>query len=313
VEPADDFEAGVGADQIYTYSLGPGLPKDYLSIKPPPLLFHYTSAAGLQGIVQDRKLWATDLRFLNDSSELALALELLRTEFDRIPMPEPDGYEDGPDGPTPWWDGWVRNPVERYLREWEDHFRCYVTCFCATDDLLSQWRGYTAGQGYSIGFDPVGLRTVPPHGNSFEDVEGPVLAVARYDRVGVASILATWAERIAANRTGHPGTQGWHEVWWILPLLASVKHEAFLEENEWRVVQVEPAHFDVDTDPVRFRPSPYGLVPYRALSFADNAIRQVRIGPGAHADLRAKGVRDLLNRHALTDVEVLISTAPFRG
>ena len=37
----------------------------------PTILWHYTNLAGLIGIVERRKLWATDLRYLNDSTELA--------------------------------------------------------------------------------------------------------------------------------------------------------------------------------------------------------------------------------------------------
>ena len=29
----------------------------------------------------------------------------------------------------------------------------YAFCFCKHPDLLSQWRGYSAGGGYAIGFD----------------------------------------------------------------------------------------------------------------------------------------------------------------
>lgn len=36
-------------------------------------LFHYTTAAGLLGILKSAKLWATDLRFLNDAQEFIYA------------------------------------------------------------------------------------------------------------------------------------------------------------------------------------------------------------------------------------------------
>ena len=35
-----------------------------------PRLYHYTSRAGLEGIVRSRTLWATYYRSLNDSSEI---------------------------------------------------------------------------------------------------------------------------------------------------------------------------------------------------------------------------------------------------
>jgi hypothetical protein len=36
----------------------------------PESLFHYTDAAGLQGILKSRQIWATDCRYLNDREEM---------------------------------------------------------------------------------------------------------------------------------------------------------------------------------------------------------------------------------------------------
>lgn len=43
----------------------------------PSVLYHYTSADGLIGIVRNQRLWATDIEYLNDSEELThVAAEL---------------------------------------------------------------------------------------------------------------------------------------------------------------------------------------------------------------------------------------------
>src|SRR2546430_1425649 len=51
--------------------------------EPPPLMFHYTDRAGLIGIIQSKTVWATHIRYLNDSSEYSytsnLALELAKS------------------------------------------------------------------------------------------------------------------------------------------------------------------------------------------------------------------------------------------
>ena len=39
-------------------------------------LFHYTTAAGLLGILDSSGFWATDLRFLNDAQEAVYARDL---------------------------------------------------------------------------------------------------------------------------------------------------------------------------------------------------------------------------------------------
>ena len=38
-------------------------------------LYHYTSWAGLQGILASQSMWASNIRYLNDQSELLLARE----------------------------------------------------------------------------------------------------------------------------------------------------------------------------------------------------------------------------------------------
>ena len=43
----------------------------------PPVLYHYTSNAGLLGMIGGQELWFSDIRFLNDSKEFRLACEAL--------------------------------------------------------------------------------------------------------------------------------------------------------------------------------------------------------------------------------------------
>jgi hypothetical protein len=45
------------------------------------LLYHYTTAESLLGIVQSRSLWATDIRFLNDTAEFSFARDVLLREM----------------------------------------------------------------------------------------------------------------------------------------------------------------------------------------------------------------------------------------
>src|SRR6266508_2584918 len=92
---------------------------------------HYTTPAGLIGIISTGEIWGTDIRFLNDSSELKVATDLVLEEFDRMPLPEPDWVETGPDGKREeYYDGLTRAIVAENLDHWQDHFRCYVACFC---------------------------------------------------------------------------------------------------------------------------------------------------------------------------------------
>lgn len=47
----------------------------------PKHLYHYTSQTGLLGILQTKKLWMTNILYLNDSSEFTHTLDLVKSEL----------------------------------------------------------------------------------------------------------------------------------------------------------------------------------------------------------------------------------------
>src|SRR5687767_5789612 len=60
---------------------------------PPESLWHYTSLSGLLAILKDQNIWATDIRYLNDSSELGVVLDAIEGAFNTRPLeivPDPD-------------------------------------------------------------------------------------------------------------------------------------------------------------------------------------------------------------------------------
>src|SRR5437660_10589388 len=44
----------------------------------PRILYHYTDAAGLLGLLKTNRLWATNRRFMNDPTETEYAANLIR-------------------------------------------------------------------------------------------------------------------------------------------------------------------------------------------------------------------------------------------
>ena len=57
---------------------------------PTRTLYHYTSIGGLQGIVESRGIWATEIRYLNDAKELVQTLDMflsvIRAKYESIPQ-----------------------------------------------------------------------------------------------------------------------------------------------------------------------------------------------------------------------------------
>jgi hypothetical protein len=138
----------------------------------PPTLYHYTTAQGLLGIMESNKLWATNVRFLNDPSEIDYAICIIRESLGSAPLPAN-----------------FRDQVNYRLDESEAEARVYVCCFCVEGDLLSQWR------------------TRPPAAESGEGGPQNLGAAGRLATVGVPG--ARVASRLA-GRTSHPATRGRH-------------------------------------------------------------------------------------------------------
>jgi hypothetical protein len=119
-----------------------------LHAEPPPTLFHYTTAEGLLGIMQKRGLWATHMRFLNDFTDLSYGARMVRSELERFRAP---GRRPGEIARRIF--GEVRDGLLAMLDDCEAKTKHFIVCFCESDDLLSQWRGYASvGGGFALGF-----------------------------------------------------------------------------------------------------------------------------------------------------------------
>ncbi|NED67185.1 DUF2971 domain-containing protein, partial [Streptomyces sp. SID10244] len=141
----------------------------------PPVLYHYTDAAGLHGILGpgkgpfevafpdndsefrhqgDNNIYtngkaalfrATDIRYMNDSLELVFGARIVSERMKRA----------AEEHARPVLASTFAEIAEAFepARVFEWPFRCFAVCFCGDGDLLSQWRGYAGGVGgYSIGF-----------------------------------------------------------------------------------------------------------------------------------------------------------------
>jgi hypothetical protein len=129
----------------------------------PVKLYHYTDLDGLMGILNTGQLWATDVKFMNDMSEYDHANEMIKTELSAMetevlplfdpPLPVNEGIITAAGA-------FLRQSKRRaeviemaeHLILYQKGYRCYVSCFCDSGDLLRQWRAYASG-GYSIEFD----------------------------------------------------------------------------------------------------------------------------------------------------------------
>lgn len=325
----------------------------------PPVLYHYTDAAGLHGILgpgkgplevafpdEDSKFRhqgdnnvytngkaalfrATDIRYMNDSLELIFGARIVSERMIRA----------AEEHANPALASTFAEIAEAFdpgrIFDWP--FRCFAVCFCGDGDLLSQWRGYAGGVGgYSIGFPREVLHLysygillkagsnifdLPTQATLVQVSYGEKVARERADALVQGVEDAFNNGRILLDPDGRPayfaGLAAFREI-------AGMKHHAFQEEREWRLICVSGVRKEVRT-----RPRASGVVPYMDVVvngrlsgehgpdyISDAPLTEVVVGPTEMTDAQVVAVGDLLRSRGMwgfRDVPVVKSEAPFRG
>lgn len=273
---------------------------------PPGLIYHYTSQAGLLGIVKSKCMWATNVHYQNDAKEFQHALEVSKGVIENLRNGDPPAEE------------------ERLLRAMKQtlnsisSINIFVCSFSEHKDMLSQWRGYCPrGNGFSIGLDyaqlkPLveaqGFRFVPcvyaPHEQHqlITELINDVQAEFRGDLANLIDIKQALRNRSLEfmNR--------------MIVLAPIIKHYTFSEEREWRAVSFPTAS---NHPQVAYREGVSMLIPYFILNLAVGGasppIREVVVGPTPHMTLSTTSVADFITANNISIHSVGPSSIPFRG
>ena len=94
-------------------------------------LYYYTKVETMRYILCDANIFATNIRYMNDSEEYANGLKELRKIY--------ESHSEG-----------IRIPFEKITEELEKDIPIYSISFSAARDLLSQWSMYAGESGVSI-------------------------------------------------------------------------------------------------------------------------------------------------------------------
>jgi len=322
--------------------------------QPEPLpdnLYHYTDAGGLHGILSGQKLWATHAAYLNDSQEFLYGMQLILDELKQLAGDPPQPPASLPESPearrellTTIMPYLMSQALQMHFQQRTEFLRQnagpFVTCLSAARDQLSQWRGYGAGGGYAIRFDPRALRDsidrytpalpTPPLPLPLEDVFGvPVLTrqlvKMEYEpnaqipvvRERVGEFITEFVDALKTEQLDAEGVpERVKELLFsrlnpqltaALDLATRLKHNGFQEEKEYRIVTFSPPEF--------FCPDAIGLIPRVNIQFDPACITEIIIGPGQHTDTRESSVRSYIQvqNNRYSGVEVSRSKIPFTG
>src|SRR4030042_6131247 len=258
---------------------------------PPRVLFHYTSAPALLGIIKSNKIWATNIRYMNDSSELSYTYDLANEIITRMRSEQ-------------------KNKIAQYFFEcfadyikgnnlYNYFFDVYAFCFCEDGDQLSQWREYAErGIGFAIGFNAEMI--TDKH-------------VQQYKNYGLVKVIYERSTQI--KYLEYVIISCMHELSSLAKLCKKMqmpdlvfdfcraldagistyavqyKDKAFQEEKEWRIVYIQPS-IDI-IDKIEFRFSKEILIPYIELDLTGSSkaltnklpITSIIQGPQSHPEI----------------------------
>lgn len=168
------------------------------------MIYHYTSARAAFDIVTGRKLWLTNVKFVNDVLEFEQPIERLKQMIEhRNTMMR-----------------WAASDPERYFDTLKEHFKsdwvAHVACFSKRGDSLSHFRLYGQGAGYSIGLQRTHLQLLASSISSghLPSQAGAGIVECNYSE----QELIHWCDEYARNffeaaRTLDDGKMGPHELW----------------------------------------------------------------------------------------------------
>jgi hypothetical protein len=283
-----------------------------------PELYHYTNATGLIGILNNRELWATGSGYLNDPTEIVFGARALAA---RLEIDERAGR--------------TKELVDRALDLLKTQYilphspdllvedRAFITSFSRSDESLTLWRLYAGRNGFSIGFDEhllmQWLNKAEMDGAN-EDVEENEALDRNYQ-------LSAQVEEVLY---GEPGIE--HLVNAILAVdttdidayafdyrmrtafaqLARIKHSAFADEREARIVLRRVGDFAHD-ESVRISAAG-SLVAYRCFQFPHDAIRSITLAPSANVPQQKSALQSLIadgGRGAYAHIDIRSSALPF--
>jgi len=274
--------------------------------QPPEMLYHYTSIAGLKGIVQTRRVWATIVHYLNDAKEFRHAMDVVRNLMSQR-------RDDTTD----------RASIDFYtnLGESLPQIRGVNACafsLSAKGDLLSQWRGYCPPEGgYSIGFQTDLLR---PHlqRQNFDLVpcvydhsaQQNLLRVILDDALSKFRRLTETKQADQEQAFEASQEQFFFDFSRVVPVL---KDPAFAEEGEWRAVLslVSSRHPQMG-----YRVNKSMAVPHFELELESKEhplpLREIVVGPMQYQELAMNGLSSLFEREHVSYWSIRRSLIPYR-
>lgn len=274
----------------------------------PPILYHYTDAAGLEGMLRSGRVWATDYRFLNDKLEIEYTRSSVRKLISSKLSKTTNVIK------VALYSALLKNNIIPL----DDAF---IFSMSDDGDDLSQWRGYAKeGNGFCIGFcGPSIYKSGEPDNAQFGFVK--VLYNVNHQQQPITRALADLERAVmrlvrqdAASARNIYDTATILFAWFVNNRAAVNKHKSFRREREWRTVTMLPksGHADLKVRVSGVRLVRYTEVPLDLDQEGRLPIKEIGVGPGFLGNDEAFASVEALCRQTGYKVRVYSADSPYR-
>ena len=289
-------------------------------------LYHYTTAEGVRGIVENREFMATKSDFLNDKLEFQYAVEVmerltekyivneeLRTRFFAKLKQEIDRLG-------------IITPVCRDADCQEDGLSFYVVAFSKLQNNALLWAEFTDFKGYCLEFDYMKLvegfqHRVFLHGTVIYDeeeqmnglLESLLSCIRNLEREGMTDLQGFFEEEGEISDDSLKKLA--EEMAVVVSVYAMFFKKSFFEgEEEYRFV-FPPIINELGVAKPDFRLLDQIFLPYIMVEFdnklKDIPLESVMVGAKNNSDIAVRGMKYFLQSQGL-EVPVLLSDIPLR-
>ena len=290
-------------------------------------IFHYTSAAGLQGIIENKEFWITECLFLNDTTEFKIGKKIIEEVLESNIS--------------------KKQILNAFLDLFHMHLsknledkNYYIISFCLDEDSPLMWAAYSNFMGYSLKFDfdkllhSFDIKKLE-HGKVIYNHEEQKNLVEKtinhyFFKKGIINSSNSILNNIVNNlKNWDDFNDSIDEIHLnlyaiILAIICEYynmffKKESFKGEHEYRFIfpctnesnDNDKKWFNVDI-PQKFRIKNETLIPYIKCKIKEmNFLEGVIVGPKNNSDIAVRGIEYFLKSKGI-DVLVKKSELPLR-